>query len=277
MVFVTKNKQPNVKSVDGSTVDDEDKALEKKNQNSLFEHEKSTPEAQTKELQSLKEGKSNYEIQIKEKDNKISLLESENSELKRERADLEHQIKARDNQISILENEKRFYHSSYTQQTQRLNSLMPEKLTMEQERNHTIDEMERLRSSFTTLEQLLKSKEDAMLSLYSEQEVNGIMETLTSLLQAKGSEVKLSKSNVKPTLDRKKKRNKMLQKEIEMLKQKQYQQGIHSQKASSPNNSTVLSGHASNADISNNGGDINNDMECGATDDDINYDTPSES
>ncbi|KAI8880719.1 hypothetical protein K501DRAFT_275329 [Backusella circina FSU 941] len=189
--------------------------------------------------------------------------------------------------------------------TQRLNSLNHEKATLEQRKQYTDTEMDRLRASFTTLEQLLKSKEDTIVLLNREnqtlstaiqgnqQGTNEMVETLKSLLQAKSNELELNKSNMKLVLDKEIKRNKKLQKEIEMLKQQQKQ---HSQSsmAISPNSAAVsgdniLYTNTNGNDDANN--DINYDTECGTedstddssedgsddNDDDINYDTPNES
>ncbi|KAI8877237.1 hypothetical protein K501DRAFT_307059 [Backusella circina FSU 941] len=97
---------------------------------------------------------------------------------------------------------------------------------------------------------------------------------------------------MKFVLDKEKKRNKKLQREIEMLKQQQKQYSQPSIATSSSN--TAVSGDnilsiSTNGDDDDVNNDINYDTECGTEDsaddssedgsnhDDINYDTPSES
>jgi chromosome segregation ATPase len=130
-------------------------------------------------------------------------------------------------QIQILSQES----SAFKDQDVELQSLKQEKQTMEQDKRNITNEMERLKSSYTTLEQLLKAKEDTIISLNrenqmllaanqkSQQGANEMIDTLKNLLQAKTSQAELLKQNMEHVLDKEKERNKKLQKEIKRLKQ----------------------------------------------------------
>ncbi|KAI8880957.1 hypothetical protein K501DRAFT_275085 [Backusella circina FSU 941] len=235
------------------------------------------------ENQELKMKNSHTEHGVNEKESRIMSLKTENQSFKLEKATLGHQIKEKDDKINSLENENRTYRTSSINQTQKLETLHHEKVT---------------------LEQLLKSKEDTIVLLNRENNLlstanqgnqkgaNEMVETLKSLLEAKSNELELNKSNMKFVLDKEKKRNKKLQREIEMLKQQQKQYSQPSIATSSSN--TAVSGDNilsinTNGDDDDVNNDINYDTECGtedsiddssedgSNDDDINYDTPSES
>jgi hypothetical protein len=188
-----------------------------------------------------------------------------------------------------LENESRTYRTSSIQQNQTLNLLKQEKQTMEQDKTNATNEMERLKVSNITLEQLLKSKEDTIVSLNREnqtllkanqgnqQGANEMVETLKSLLQSKNNETELLKQNMEHALDKEKRKSKKLQKENKMLKQNQHQQTVNSRETR-PSSSTTIpesttssnktvpettaSNTGTNEDDPNN--DINYDTECGA-------------
>jgi chromosome segregation ATPase len=119
------------------------------------------------------------------KDSKINSLQSEKQELKLKNISLhaenqslkhkideyEQQINAKVDEINLLKEEHRSCHTSSTQQTQALNSLNQEKQTIEHDRRNTTTEIERLKASNTTLEQLLKSKEYVIVSLNRENQM----------------------------------------------------------------------------------------------------------
>jgi chromosome segregation ATPase len=169
-----------------------------------------------RENQELKLKISGLEYQVKSKDEANKSLETENHSLQWESATFEYQIKAMEIKINKLENKN---HTS----ARRQDSPTQEK-TMDQQ--STLNEMELLKASNATLEQLLKSKEDVILSLNREIQTlstvnqDGMVETLKSLLQSKSNEIELNKLNAEHVLAKEKKKNKKLQKEIEMLKQK---------------------------------------------------------
>jgi hypothetical protein len=142
--------------------------------------------------------------------------------------------------------------------------------TMEQNKTNTTNEMKRLKPSYTILEQLLKSKEDTIVSLNREnqgnhQGANEMVDTLKSLLQAKNNEIELNNLKMENALDKEKEKNKKLQKEIKRLKQQQQQQTISSLETR-PSSSTTgpkntASNFGTNEDDPNS--DFNYDMECG--------------
>jgi chromosome segregation ATPase len=185
-----------------------------------------------------------------------------------------------------LENEKREHRRTSIQQTQVLNSLKQEKQTMEQSRKDTSNKMERLKSSYTTLEQLLKSKQDTIVSLNRENQMlstanqgnqqgaNEMVDTLKNLLEAKTSETELLKQNMEHVLDKEKGKNKKLQKEIMRLKQHQHDQIVNSRETSPSNTEATTSNNGTNRDDPNN--DFNYDTECG-TEYSSSDDTSSES
>jgi hypothetical protein len=135
--------------------------------------------------------------------------------------------------------------------------------------------MERLKSSYTTLEQLLKSKQDAIVSLNRENQMlstanqgnqqgaNEMVDTLKSLLQAKNSEIELNNLKMEHALDKEKEKIKKLLKEIKRLKQHQQ---ASSSRETRPSSSTTVpeattSNTRTNEDDPNN--DFNYDTECG--------------
>jgi chromosome segregation ATPase len=170
-----------------------------------------------------------------------------------------------------LENESRTYRTSSIQQNQTLNLLKQEKQTMEQDKTNATNEMERLKVSNITLEQLLKSKEDTIVSLNREnqtllkanqgnqQGANEMVETLKSLLQSKNNETELLKQNMENALDKEKGKIKKLLKEIKRLKQ------TANSRETRPSSSTTvpelaISNTGMNEDDPNN--DFNYDTEC---------------
>jgi hypothetical protein len=70
---------------------------------------------------------------------KIISFQTENQSLKRE---CDQQVKARDNKINLLESEKREYHPTSIQQIQTLNSLQQDNQTAEQDKRSITNEME---------------------------------------------------------------------------------------------------------------------------------------
>jgi arsenate reductase-like glutaredoxin family protein len=70
--------------------------------------------------------------------------------------------------MNTLQNENRIHRTSSLRQTQNIETPNHEKATLEQNKMQASIEMERLKTSNTSLEQLLKSKEDAMASLNGE-------------------------------------------------------------------------------------------------------------
>jgi hypothetical protein len=257
--------------------------------------DKNTFESQAKQLESLKQEKANLELQIKEQDKELALLRNdkqspqrgnstvqqqikindskmvslqrENQELKLKTNSLEQQVREKDNKIDLLESEKRKYHASSIQQTQALNSLKQEKQMMEQGKRNTITEMELLKLSYSTLEQLLKSKEDTIMSLDREnqgnqQGANEMVDTLKSLLQSKNNEVEFNNLKTENALDKEKEKIKKLQKEIKRLKQ--HQQAVNSRETRPSSSTTVpeptTSNTGTNEDDPNN--DFNYDTEC---------------
>jgi chromosome segregation ATPase len=293
------DKQRYTESMNSSATHNEDEILELKKQIQLLKQERSIFENQAKQLQSLKQEESNLQLQIKERDRQLTLLRNdfqlihdknvdfqqqmntndskmaslqrENQELKLKTNSLEQQGREKDNKINLLENEQHGYHRMSIQQTQTLNSLKQEKQTTEQSRKDTSNEMERLKSSYTTLEQLLKSKQDTIVSLNRENQMlstanqgnqqgaNEMVDTLKSLLEAKTSETELLKQNMEHVLDKEKGKNKKLLKEIKRLKQT-----ANSRETRPSSSTTVPEPTTSNTGI--NEDDPNNDF---------NYDTAS--
>jgi hypothetical protein len=222
---------------------------------------------------------------------KIISFQTENQPLKRE---CDQQVKARDNKINLLESEKRAYHSTSIQQMQTLNSLRQDNQTAEQDKRNIIYEMERLRASYTTLEQLLKLKEDTIVSLNRENQIlstanhgnqqgaNDMVETLKSLFQDKNSEIELLKQNMDHLLANEQQRNDALVQENQLLKQ-----GRTQQQTTLPNTNPLNDNiNPINSDPNNHNQHddsynvINYETEDSVTEegdtDDINYDTPSE-
>jgi chromosome segregation ATPase len=138
-----------------------------------------------------------------------------------------------------------------------LNSLKQEKQVMEQDKTNITNEMERLKSSYTILEQLLKAKEG------NQQGANEMVDTLKSLLQAKNSEIELNNLKMEHALDKEKEKIKKLLKENKRLKQ--HQQASSSRETRPSSNTTVpeptTSNTGTNEDDPNN--DFNYDSECG--------------
>jgi chromosome segregation ATPase len=266
--------------------------------------DKNTIESQANQIESLKQEKANLELQIKEQDkelallrndiqspqrgnstvqqqiktndSKITSLQKENQELKLKTNSLEQQGREKDNKINVLENEQHGHRRISIQQTQTLNSLKQEKQTMEQDKTNTTNEMERLKSSYAILEQLLKSKEDVIMSLNREnqgnqQGANEMVDTLKSLLQAKNNEIELNNLKMEHALDKEKEKNKKLLKEIKRLKQTANSRETRpSSSATVPESTTssnttvpapTTSNTGTNEDDPNN--DFNYDSECG--------------
>jgi hypothetical protein len=116
--------------------------------------------------------------------------------------------------------------------------------------------MERLKVSNITLEQLLKSKQDAIVSLNREnqgnqQGTNEVVYTLKSPLQAKNNEIEMNNLKMENALNKEKEKNKKLQKEIKQLKQT-----ANSREASLSSNATVSINSSNDNDPKN---DINDD------------------
>jgi hypothetical protein len=193
-------------------------------------------------------------------------------------------------QIQLLKQDKNTIES----QANQIESLKQEEKTKEQERKNIINEMERLKSSYSTLEQLLKSKEDTIVFLNREnkmlstvnqgnqQGATGTVDTLKKLLQAKTNETELIKQNMELLLANEKRRNDILEQEIRALTQERPQQQATVQNTG-PLNSNINSTnsnptqHEQHDDSYN---DLNYESEYSDTEesdgDDINYDTPSE-
>jgi chromosome segregation ATPase len=307
------DKQRYTESLNSSATNKDQEILELKKQIQLLKQERNTFESQAEQLQSLKQEESNLQRQIKERDrqltllrndfqllhdknvtfqqqintndSKIASLQRENQELQLKTNSLEQQGKEKDNKINSLENEQHGYHRTSIQQTQTLNSLKQEKQMMEQDKTNTANEMERLKSSYVILEQLLKAKEGTIMSLNRENQLlstanqgnqqgaNEMVDTLKSLLQAKNSEIELNNLKMENALDKEKGKIKKLLKEIKRLKQ--HQQASSSRetrpsssatvpKATTSSNTTVPEPTASNTGT--NEDDPNNDF---------NYDTES--
>jgi chromosome segregation ATPase len=236
--------------------------------------------------QSLQRGNSTVQQQMKTKDDKIASLQRENQELKLKTNSLEQQGREKDSKINALENEQHGYHRMSIQQTQTLNSLKQEKQMMEQDKTNTANEMERLKSSYTILEQLLKAKEGTIMSLNRENQListanqgnqqgaNEMVDTLKSLLQAKNSEIELNNLKMENALDKEKGKNQKLQKEIKRLKQHQQTSSSRETRPSSSatvpelttsSNTTVPEPTTSNTGINEDdpNNDFNYDTECG--------------
>jgi hypothetical protein len=118
------------------------------------------------------------------------------------------------------------------------------------------------------LEQLLKSREDVIMSLNREnqgnqQGANEMVDTLKSLLQSKNNEIELNNLKMENALDKEKGKNKKLLKEIKRLKQ--HQQAVNSREIRPSSSTTVpeatTSNTRTNEDDPNN--DFNYDTECG--------------
>jgi hypothetical protein len=244
----------------------------------LLMEDKRTIERQAKQLESLEQEKTNLELQIKErdkelatlrsdmqslqrgnstaqhqiKDSKINLLQSENQELKlkiisfqTENQSLKHRIDECDMQVS----EKHEYCATTIQQAQTLNAL-------EQDKRNTDNEMERLKASYMTLQQLLKSKENVIVSLNLENQIlstvnqgnrqgaTDTVDSLKNLLQAEANETELVKQNMELLLANEKQRNDALAQEIRALKQERPQQQATVQNTG-PSNNNINSTHSS--------------------------------
>jgi chromosome segregation ATPase len=256
--------------------------------------------------QSLQRGNSTVQQDMKTKDSKINSLQSENQELKlkiisfqTESQSLKHrvdecdqQVKASDNKINLLESEKREYRATTIQQAQTLSTLEQEKQALEQDKRNTIIEMERLKSSYTILEQLLKSKEDVILSLNREnqtlstanqgnqQGANDMVDTLKDLLKGKNNEIDLLKQNTEHLLANEQRRNDVLEQEIRALKQERTQQQAIVQNTGPSNINSTNSNPTQPEQHDDSYNDLNYESEYSDTEesdgDDINYDTPSE-
>jgi chromosome segregation ATPase len=193
--------------------------------------------------QSLQCGSSTVQHQIRN-DNKINSLQSENQELKLKINSLEYQLKEKDSKMNILQNENRIHRTSSLRQTQKIETLNHEKATLEQNKMQASIEMERLKTSNTSLEQLLKSKKDAMASLNGEnknlstanQFIIEMVETQKSLLQAKTKEMALLRQNMEHLLANEQQRNDVLEQENQLLKQERTRYQTNVQRTSHLNN-----------------------------------------
>ncbi|KAI8880935.1 hypothetical protein K501DRAFT_275067 [Backusella circina FSU 941] len=194
----------------------------------------------------------NYKDEIKMLKKQIQFLQQEKTTLKYDK-------------IRTLENENSTYRTASLNQIQKLETLIQEKATWEQ---------------------LLKSKEDIIVSLNREnnllsvaanqgnqQGTNEMVETLKSLLQAKTNEIELLKQNI---------RINALKQENRMLKQERTRKQTTVQSTAPFHNSSssshIGSSQYDHYDDQNN--DINSDTEVSNAeesedDDDSNYDTPS--
>jgi chromosome segregation ATPase len=297
------DKQRYTESMNSSATHNEDEILELKKQIQLLKQERSTFENQAKQLQSLKQEESNLQLQIKERDRQLTLLRNdfqlmqhkniafqnqiktndskmaslqrENQELKLKTNSIEQQAREKDSKINVLENEQHGHHITSIQQTQILNSLKQNKQTMEQDKTNTTNEMERLKSSYSILEQLLKSKQDTIVSLNREnqtlstanqgnqQGANEMVDTLKSLLQSKNNEIELNNLKTENALDKEKGKIKKLQKEIKRLKQ--HQQAVNSRETRPSSSTTVPETTNSNTGINEDdpNNDFSYDTECG--------------
>jgi chromosome segregation ATPase len=276
----------------------ENEILELKNRIQILEQENTIFGEQAQQLQVLAQEKSNFKLQIVEKDGqinstqehnqllkqenktsqhrlnesdrKINFLKIENRSLKDEKTSLGQQLSTKDSEIRAFEIEKRASHLIFIQQNDSINALKQEKQSLEQDKKHRIDEMERLKVTSANTEQLLTSKDDAMASLKREnqtlcatnernqQETNEVVETFKSLLDAKTNEYDLLKQNMEHLLMNEKRKNDVLEKENRTLKQYVAQQQRPSQITN------VLNDTVSH---------INFELTCDDPDNDINYDT----
>jgi chromosome segregation ATPase len=292
-ILLANDKERYTESLNSSATNKDQEILELMKQIQLLKQERNTFESQAKQLQSLKQEESNLQLQIKERDRHLTLLRNdfqllhdknvdfqqqintndskmaslqrENQELQLKTNSLEQQVREKDSKINVLENEQHGYHRMSIQQTQMLNSLKQEKQTTEQSRKDTSNEMERLKSSYTILEQLLKAKEDVIMSLNREnqgnqQGANEMVDTLKSLLQAKNNEIELNNLKMEHALDKENEKIKKLQKENKRLKQ------TANSRETRPSSSTTVpkstaSNTGTNEEDPNN--DFNYDSECG--------------
>jgi hypothetical protein len=108
---------------------------------------------------------------------------------------------------------------------------------LEKNKTQASIEIERLKASNTSLEQLLKSKEDATVSLNGEnknlstanQFIMEMVETQKSFLQAKTNEMELLRQNMERQLANEKRRNNALEQESRILKQERAQNQANTQ------------------------------------------------
>jgi chromosome segregation ATPase len=283
-ILLATSKQRITKPGNSSVTNTQNEILELKKQIQLLTRDKSTFESQAKQLQ---QETTKLELQIKENDKELISLINDRQSLKHSLDECEQQIKIKDNKINMLESEKYAYNSTSIYQNQTLDSLRQDKKMMEQDKINTTNEMEQLKAAYATLEQLLKSKEDVIASLNREnqgnqQGTNVMVETLNNLLQGKTSEMELQKQNMELLLANEKRRIDALEQENKTLKQERLQQQTAAQNTGSLSNSSNPtnndSSHHDQQDDSYN--DINYETEYSDTDesdgDDINYDTPSE-
>jgi hypothetical protein len=116
--------------------------------------------------------------------------------------------------------------------------------------------MERLKASYMTLQQLLKSKENVIVSLNLENQIlstvnqgnrqgaTDTVDSLKNLLQAEANETELVKQNMELLLANEKQRNDALAQEIRALKQERPQQQATVQNTG-PSNNNINSTHSS--------------------------------
>jgi hypothetical protein len=186
-------------------------------------------------------------------------------------------------QIQMLSQEN----STFKDQDIELQSLKQEKQIMEQDKTNTTNEMERLKSSYAILEQLLEAKQDTIMSLKRENQMlstanqgnqqgaNEMVDTLKNLLQSKNNEIELLKQNMEHLLANKQQRNDAFEQENKILKQEMPQQQATVQNAGPSNVNPTNSNPSHHDQHDNSYNDSNYESEKNDTDD-INYDTPSE-
>jgi hypothetical protein len=177
-------------------------------------------------------------------DSKINSLQSENQELKLKINSLEYQLKEKDSKMNTLQNENRIHRTSSLRHKQKKETLNHEKATLEQNKMQASIEMDRLKTSNTSLEQLLKSKEDATAPLNGEnknlstanQFIIEMVETQKSLQQAKTKEMALLRQNMEHLLANEQQRNDVLEQENQLLKQERTRYQTNVQRTSHLNN-----------------------------------------
>jgi chromosome segregation ATPase len=225
--------------------------------------------------------------------------------LKLEKASNEYQLKETTNKMNTLQSENRIHRTSSLKQNQKLETLNHEKTTLEQNRMSASIEMERLKASNivlvqskqdasfeverlkasnASLEQLLKSKEDATIPLNGEiknlstanQFIIEMVKTQKSLLQSKTNEMELLRQNMEHLLVNKQQRIDTLEQGNQLLKQERAQNQTNAQNTRHVNNNDIRSTNIGTSHDDDAHNDINYDTELDDTEDDINYDTPSE-
>jgi hypothetical protein len=240
-VLLANDKERYTKAVNSSVTNNQNDMLELKNQNQLLTQHINTFESQgIKPLsvnQELKLKINSLEHQVKEKDGKTTSVLTDNQLLNQEK----------DSKINSLENKNRTHHASSLSQMQMLETLNHEKTTFEQNKIQSVIEMEQLKASNASLEHLVKSKEDTIISLNGEnkhlsttnQLVTEMMETQKALLQAKTNEMELLRQSMERQLADEKKRVEVLEQEIRAPKQEMVQDQTHVQNTRRLNNDII--------------------------------------